>query len=276
MLKVIIKPISSAGSDGVYCCTSVPELKRRFQELIGATNLLGVANSQLVVQEFLEGREYVVDAVSLNGVHKIVNIWQYVKHPANGAGFVYFGVDPLSGDQDIPKQLVAYQKQVLDALGFIQGASHGEIIMTPDGPCLVEVGARCHGGEGTWVPLVNKMFGTSQVKVNIDSYLDHDAYHAHPGLPIIKDTHGTLVYLVSYKAGKIVSYPYEKQIKKLKSFLKLDILVKVGDTAVKTISAVTNLGMVLLVGNLAQVKKDIDAIRTFENKPDFIVIEGEQ
>ena len=31
------------------------------------------------------------------------------------------------------------------------------------GPCLVEVGARCNGGEGAWLPIVNECIGYSQV-----------------------------------------------------------------------------------------------------------------
>ncbi len=33
-----------------------------------------------------------------------------------------------------------------DALGVKNGPSHAEVIVTPYGPCLVEVGSRPHGG----------------------------------------------------------------------------------------------------------------------------------
>ena len=36
---------------------------------------------------------------------------------------------------------------MLDALEVRHGPSHMEVKMTPTGPCLVEVGARCHGLE---------------------------------------------------------------------------------------------------------------------------------
>lgn len=31
------------------------------------------------------------------------------------------------------------------------------------GPCLVEVGSRCHGGEGTWLPTIQECIGYTQV-----------------------------------------------------------------------------------------------------------------
>lgn len=49
------------------------------------------------------------------------------------------------------KELKKYADKVLNALGIRQGPSHMEIMYNNQtGPCLVEVGARCHGGEGTW------------------------------------------------------------------------------------------------------------------------------
>ena len=39
-------------------------------------------------------------------------------------------------------------QKCLSALHIFNGASHGEIIMCHDGPCLVEVGARMHGLKG--------------------------------------------------------------------------------------------------------------------------------
>jgi hypothetical protein len=70
--------------------------------------------------------------------------------------------------------LVAYADEVLNAVGIREGPSHMEVMVNwiegegkvrvPE-PCLVEVGARCHGGEGTWLPLVKECIGYSQVRL---------------------------------------------------------------------------------------------------------------
>ena len=59
--------------------------------------------------------------------------------------------------------LVSYTHQVLDALGCRHGPSHAEVMWLDgeDAPCLVEVGCRPHGGEGTFVDLVNQILGFS-------------------------------------------------------------------------------------------------------------------
>ncbi|CAN0293935.1 unnamed protein product, partial [Discosporangium mesarthrocarpum] len=42
-----------------------------------------------------------------------------------------------------------------------------QIKYTSRGPCLVEVGSRCHGGEGTWQPIAQECMGYTQVWVRI-------------------------------------------------------------------------------------------------------------
>jgi biotin carboxylase len=119
--------------------------------LIGKRNGLGLMNDGALVQEYLVGTEYVIDHVSRDGVHKIVCIWEYDKRPANGASFVYFGMRLRASDTPRAQEMIAYAEKVLDALDINQGPSHMEVMYCSDGPCLVEVGSRCHGGEGTWL-----------------------------------------------------------------------------------------------------------------------------
>lgn len=45
------------------------------------------------MMEYLDGKEYVVDSVSRDGVHRICAIWEYDKRAVNGANFVYFGME---------------------------------------------------------------------------------------------------------------------------------------------------------------------------------------
>ncbi len=82
--QVIIKPVASAGSDGVYLCRSVEEVRSHFDELLGEVSHYGGLNRSLLLQEFLSGDEYVIDTVSLDGVHKCSAVWRYKKLPLNG------------------------------------------------------------------------------------------------------------------------------------------------------------------------------------------------
>ena len=52
-----------------------------------------------------------------------------------------------------------------------------EVMYDPiSGPCLVEVGSRCHGGEGTWLPVVEECLGYSQLDATLSCYLRPDRF----------------------------------------------------------------------------------------------------
>lgn len=50
-----------------------------------------------------------------------------------------------------------------DAMEVVHGPGHMEVKYTTTGPCLVEVGTRCHGGEGTWQAIAEECLGYNQV-----------------------------------------------------------------------------------------------------------------
>lgn len=178
--RVIVKPNESAGSDDVFLCTSMDEVKRAFGNIQGKINGLGLENTATLVQEFLDGIEYVVDTVSRNGQHKVVAVWEYDKRVMNGAPFVYFGVLLRAAAGDVLTPVVNYVLQVLDALDVVHGPGHAEVKFVNGEPCLVEIGSRCHGGEGTYVPIVNRCIGYNQVECTLDSYFDEQAFNALP------------------------------------------------------------------------------------------------
>ena len=130
---VVIKPVDSAGSDGVKICRSFEDAEEHVHHLLGMRMVNGPICEEVLCQEYLKGKEYVVDQVSRDGVHKTVMCWVYDKRPVNGADFVYFGDVPIDPKSPECQQMIPYARGVLDALGVRNGPSHGEIIMTGDG-----------------------------------------------------------------------------------------------------------------------------------------------
>lgn len=81
----------------------------------------------------------------------------------------------MSPETVISRSLKQYADQILNALDIRHGPSHMEIKYDPDiGPCLVEVGARCHGGEGSWMPVAQGML---QSLVQLNSMSSYQSYH---------------------------------------------------------------------------------------------------
>jgi biotin carboxylase len=114
-VKVVLKPLESAGTEDVILCFSIEEAKKTFNLILGKINGLGIENQAVLVQEYLDGDEYVVDTVSRNGKHKVVAIWKYDKRRVNNASFVYFGLSiiPANAADEIVNDLIDYQFKVL-------------------------------------------------------------------------------------------------------------------------------------------------------------------
>lgn len=99
------------------------EARDHFNHLLTVEAVNGGFNEKVLCQEYLRGKEYVVDMCSRNGVHKLMMTWVYDKRPANGSKFVYFGMLPIDPQSEEAKILIPYNMGVLDALGMKHGVS---------------------------------------------------------------------------------------------------------------------------------------------------------
>lgn len=174
----VLKPCRSKGSDGVRLCATREEAARAFCAIHGRADLLGGRNATVLAQQYLCGREYVVDTVSLDGRHRLAALWEYGK-PAPGFDTVGLLATKtlLPPDDALADRLFAFAMRVLDALGIHHGAGHCELILDSDGPVLVEIGARLHGGPPAHL-LCRAATGTSQLDLLVHTIHDPAAFLA--------------------------------------------------------------------------------------------------
>ncbi|MET0415490.1 MAG: ATP-grasp domain-containing protein [Actinoplanes sp.] len=140
----VVKPLSSASSDGVTVCQTPDEVMAAATRILGTTNIFEQLNAEVLMQSYLDGDEYVVDAVLHDGVRTSCGVWRYDK-PLRDGRRLYDKDILVAPDQEPVPQLIAYLDTVLEALGIRQGAAHAEVMMTAEGPALVEIGARLNG-----------------------------------------------------------------------------------------------------------------------------------
>ena len=279
---VIVKPLDSAGSDGVKLCHSFKEAKDHFHTLMNGHEMMvnGIECHEVLCQEFLKGKEYVVDHVSRNGVHKTVMVWEYDKRPANGSAFVYFGDVPIDSESPEAQVLIPYIRGVLDAMGVKNGPSHGEVIITEDGtPCLVEMNCRAHGGGGNWRPLCHALTGgINQIDATVDAYLDKEKFDLLPDkYPSPFLMYGQCVDLVSFCSGTVKTTPGYDVIKMMQSFVYLETHVKPGSKVYPTVDMATDLGTVVVMhANKDVLEQDITLIRQMEKHGLLFELEEEQ
>lgn len=173
----------------------------------------------------------------------------------------------MGSESEEAKILVPYVRKVLDAMGVKNGPSHGEVMMTPDGPCLVEMNCRAHGGDGNWRPLCRALTGGySQVEASVDAILDPEKFHSLPDQPCSPfKAHGQEVILVSFSRGKVKAMPGYEVMKHLPSFLCLETGVKVGSEIDYTVDLFTGIGSLIIMHQDEEViKKDIEFVRYME------------
>lgn len=275
---IVLKPTESAGSDGVKLCYTYQEAKEHFDKLMSSQLVNGGECPSVLCQEFLKGDEYVIDHVSRDGVHKTMMIWVYDKRKANGGDFVYFGMKPINPTSELAKILINYVRRTLDVLGIKNGPSHGEVMMTADGPCLVEMNCRAHGGDATWAPLARALTGGySQPDVSADAFCDPKSFFKYPDRPCYPfKAAGQVVMLVSFSKGKVKSTPGYEVVRMLPSFVHMDGYVKPGAEVDYTQDLITAIGsLVLQHPDVEIVDRDIQFIRMLEQINGFFVYESQ-
>jgi hypothetical protein len=143
----------------------------------------------------------------------------------------------------------------------------GEVIITEDGPCLVEMNCRARGGDGNWRPLAKSLTGGySQVEATVDAYLDPFQFNLLPDLPPSPfKSSGDEIIFVSYSEGIVNGTPGYDMIKKLPSFHCLETGVKIGSKVLHTVDLFTGIGSVILMHSDKNVlQRDTDFIRYME------------
>merc|ERR1712080_86670 len=154
-----------------------------------------------------------------------------------GGDFVYYGMIPGDSASEEAKLLISYTRAVLDALKLANGPTHGAVMMTDDGPCLVEMNCRSHGWDGSWVPLARALTGGySQPEAALDAHIDGDAFSNLPDvMPSPFKASGQTLMLVSFFSGTVKSMPGYVHMKNLSSFVALQSGVGVGSKVSLTV-----------------------------------------
>ncbi|WP_240505349.1 ATP-grasp domain-containing protein [Nocardia mangyaensis] len=250
--RVVVKPVRSAGNDGVRFCATPDDSVAAYREIHGSTNVFGRSNDAVVAQEYLVGTEYAVNTVSSHGRHRVTDIWRYAKMTVNGVVDRHAGVFSTPAEQ-VP-ELIGYARAVLDALGVHHGPAHLEIMLTPDGPCLVEAGIRlCGGGAAYYAHLAG---GESQLEWTVDAYLHPQRFEREYVRPNSIERHVVMAYLTSPVEGVLEDYPLLEQVRALPSFHQEHLSVRPGEQLPRTVDDCTEPLMVGLAHSVAQVVAD--------------------
>jgi len=258
---VVVKPLDSAGTDGVSICADAPAISSAFAAQLGRPNALHGANEQLLVQELLQGTQLFVNSISWDGVHHVSEVWRDNKL-RRGANFIYDYEELLPRHGEQQDQVVPYVESVLDALGIRYGPAHTEVMLTDSGPVLVESGARMHGS----VPdeIVDRCTPSHQT-LTAEAYLDPHSVARRAQHPYELAAGAYCVMLISQHEGRIVGDAGLREIEALPSFAGTISMLGPGDMLKRTIDLFSCPGIIYLVDpDRRQLKRDYDRIRELD------------
>jgi hypothetical protein len=274
---VVVKPIRGVASDDVFLCKDLASVQLAFKTIHGST-VFGSPREKhktVLVQEFAVGQEFAIDIVSKDGQHKVAAIWIYDKRPANGASFVYYSTQLYDGE--LAPAIYDYAVKSLDALGLRWGLTHVEVIITDDGPRLVEVNCRQHNMD--FAPLTMGCVGYNAWDMLLAAYLGGNAPSSYPAeyekqridwdlLPDIPSTriNGAMVHLVNYAGGTLtgVNEAALMEIQNLESVLDLEVygsFLEMGNDITPTTDIRSDAGWVQLLNPDEEAfQRDFDRI----------------
>lgn len=148
--SLIVKPITGAGSAGVRLVQSEAEIREHFAQL-GALHewaLIDNPDLLMIAEELLPGREVSVEAMTVNGVHEVLQITG--KLTSGAPDYVELGHWQPSGlDAAQCAAIEGHVSEVLDAIGHWIGPSHTEVMIDGTDVWLVETHTR-FGGDQIW------------------------------------------------------------------------------------------------------------------------------
>ena len=272
-LPVVLKPHNSSGADGVHICRKTEEVEAAFDSLFGSRNILGEVINKVLAQEFASGEEVVVNTVSCEGKHVVSDLWRYKKIITGDGRSVYDGSELIRDFGGITGRTLDYAFDVLDALNIKQGPAHMEVMLTEDGPVLIECGARPMGA-GYPQELLRESLGYTQLELSLESYLEPETFKARMNKPYSLRKHFFIKILISSREGDIESVPGVSLLASLPSVRSGNLLTCLGaDTLKRTVDLLSAPGTIFLCHENPEVlAEDLNIIRAMEEDAQNLLV----
>lgn len=254
----IVKPADSSGSRGIFEVIDITDEKRidEAYEYCYPYSKIG----DMVVEEYMNGPEVSVETLSVDDVCHVVQITD--KLTTGAPHYVEMGhSQPTRLSKEIADKVKEVAKAANRAIGIKNGPSHTEIIVTNEGPKIVEIGARL-GGDNINTHLVPLSTGINIVECCINIALGEKP-NIEP-----KWNRGSAIRYFQQKSGIVKSIEGVEEAKKLVGVQQISIVHGVGETLTDVIDSGSRMGFVI-----AHEDNATDAITVCEQAIEKIRIE---
>lgn len=212
---LVMKPVDNSGSRGVTLLHKASELSEAYKAACHFS-----VQGKIILEEYVEGTELTVEGISVNGRHFILAISDKFK-PEGAYRVATQLAYPAAISAIQERQVIELITAALDAAEVDNTPTHSEIILTPEGPILVEIGCR-GGGFYVFTRIVEVASGYDIV----GNWTRMCAGDAIEEINTVKQ--GAVLRFYAAKPGRFLGVTGLEEARKIEG-VETDLFLKIGD-----------------------------------------------
>ncbi|MGF3066285.1 ATP-grasp domain-containing protein [Facklamia sp. P12950] len=242
----IFKPVDSSGSRGVFLLedTSDENCRKAFEYSSSFSR-----TGEVIIEEFMVGKEVSVETFSIDGDCHIIQITD--KITTGAPNFVEMGhSQPSELPINTKEKIITLAKEANKALGIKFGPSHTEIMVTNQGPKIVEIGARL-GGDNIGTHLVPLSTGVDMVEATIRLAIGEQVDIN------VSFKKASAIKYIEVPSGIVKNISGLELAKNIKGVIQINILRGIGEEVKKVSNSVDRIGFVIAQAQTSQEANDI-------------------
>ena len=193
--EVVIKPNYGAGSTNIRFCSNRDEMIGEVTNIFDTINPYENMVDKLLIQEKVNGDEYVVSTVSHEGIPRVTLVWKYNNVKSSKGARVYDTCETVNELSLGEAEIVEYAYDVAKALGVEYGSASGKYIVDKDGPVLIEVNC-CPSGGNMSAEFLDRISGQHETDSILDSYLKPERFYEELKKKYELYAYGTLKFFI--------------------------------------------------------------------------------
>jgi biotin carboxylase len=255
-VPLIVKPADSGGGGrGVSVVRSIDELEWAYDFAVPHAR-----NGRVLVEGFLDGTEMTVELIARGGEAYVLASSDKVKPPLRTRVATRLIYPPALDDEEV-EAAHALARAATTSLGLTDGPAHVELIITDEGPKLVEIGARGGGGH-IFSVIVEAASGIPMVRESVR------VLAGDPADLQIRNRRGCVYHLFVPESGVVREIVGLEAASALDGVLAIGITRKPGDVLGELVDSLQRSGYAVIGGRDRE-----QAIRRADAVADTVVFE---